>query len=463
MNHSQAKEMRKLKGYLRSRSDNAIPFLVKFWVCASSFPLAASMDDRYPIAIALPLAAFVIVLGPWFHKWMNLNLTLSNIRKEHRDDWLLEDFSNAKSLLFDCVRIGDEWLFGWGMKRLVKIADITSLRYAPGAVSAISNRVTATLASKDSEIVLFRFYAKEPFEDELGALISYILKINPSVEVDSSLLEMDTGAFYKLFAKKLSNRSFRGTWGTCSWAIDGKGLLTVRTGTGAPCHGKSPWEDFAPTITSARFEQAVLLPRDCNGLFAGCSSLVELDCEFWNTSQVKSMKRMFSGCASLKSINGAETWDTSQVEDMTCAFDGCSSLETIFVKDWDTSSVRDMTGLFWGCSSLRYLGLKKWDTAQVEDMRDMFIGCESLVTLPVSEWDTSLTRNVDSMFKDCRSLEELDLSHWRTDKMETPRNMFEGCTRLGTLTVSQGIAGLIQGNNQVFGENKHINVCVVEP
>lgn len=461
MNRHQSNELKKLKDYIRKPPGAELISMVKFNICLFSFPLAACLGDDYPIVAVVPFALLFSMLGLWFSKWVILSNQLYVARIEHRLDWLIEDFSNAQPLLSYTLNVGDEWLFGRGIKRLVEISDITALRYAPKDIWFKSDKLIATLASEEEEIVLASFTIDKLRENELGSLVFYISKVNPTVKVDEALLGMGTPAFDNPLDKKLSKRSIRGTWGTCLWAIDGEGFLTVRKGEGEPCNGKSPWEDFSPIITRARFERAVVLPQDCSGLLAGCSSLVELDCEFWDMSRVVNMKRMFCGCSSLEEVHGAN-WNTSQVEDMTCAFDGCSALRMLASTNWDTSSVRDMTGLFWGCSSLRFLGVKEWDTSRVEDMRNMFIGCESLVTLPLSKWDTSRTKSVNSMFMDCKSLEELDLSHWKTDKMEDLRHMFEGCTKLDVLTVSQDMANLMQGDRRVFGICQQANVRIAE-
>ena len=58
-------------------------------------------------------------------------------------------------------------------------------------------------------------------------------------------------------------------------------------------------------------------------MFAGCSSLKELNLSNFNTNNVTNMKCMFSRCSSLKELN-LSNFNTNNVTDMYKMFDGCS-------------------------------------------------------------------------------------------------------------------------------------------
>ena len=60
---------------------------------------------------------------------------------------------------------------------------------------------------------------------------------------------------------------------------------------------------------------------------------------------------------------------------MSYIFAGCSSLEELNVNNFNTNNVTDMNAMFWGCSSLKELNLNNFNTDNVTDMRCMFSGC----------------------------------------------------------------------------------------
>ena len=69
-----------------------------------------------------------------------------------------------------------------------------------------------------------------------------------------------------------------------------------------------------------------------------------LDLSMMNTSNVKNMKEMFSGCKKLKEVKLPK--DTSKVEDMSYMFFDCESIESLDLSNMNTSSVIDMNNMF---------------------------------------------------------------------------------------------------------------------
>ena len=59
--------------------------------------------------------------------------------------------------------------------------------------------------------------------------------------------------------------------------------------------------------------------------------LQSINLSSFNTTNVKNMSLMFSGCSSLQSIN-LSSFNTTNVEYMSFMFDGCSSLKKENVK-----------------------------------------------------------------------------------------------------------------------------------
>ena len=79
-------------------------------------------------------------------------------------------------------------------------------------------------------------------------------------------------------------------------------------------------------------------------MFAGCEDLIKIVIPF-NTSNVRNMSGLFSGCSSLKTID-LSSFDTSNVEDMSYMFRQCESLRSLDLSNFDTSSVYDMSYMF---------------------------------------------------------------------------------------------------------------------
>ena len=120
-----------------------------------------------------------------------------------------------------------------------------------------------------------------------------------------------------------------------------------------------------------------MLPEDASYLFADYdeskfAELTAMDLSGFNTSKVRDMSEMFSGCSALKSLD-LSGFNTSRVEDMSDMFWECRALKSItFGKGFDTSRVEDMSFMFYSCPSLVSLDLSGFDTSRVKSMQEMF-------------------------------------------------------------------------------------------
>ena len=180
-------------------------------------------------------------------------------------------------------------------------------------------------------------------------------------------------------------------------------------------------------------------------MFSYCYSLTSLDCSGWNTSNVTDMSSMFEDCFSLTSLD-CFGWNTSNVttmkqmfyceKDLAKDFNFKISLEALDLSDFDTQNVTDMSSMFWGCESLKSLDLSGWDTSKVTDMAGMFHGCSSLTLLDLSGWKMLNLKKINYMFANCGSLTTLDLSGWDTSNVAKMVNMFENCSSLTSLDIS---------------------------
>lgn len=133
------------------------------------------------------------------------------------------------------------------------------------------------------------------------------------------------------------------------------------------------------------FDQGVILPADCTGLFSASSMLKSIDITNVDASEVTSMWGMFSSC---------------------------DRLETLNLTGIDTSNVTNMKEMFSGCAALTELDLSGLNTTNVNDMEAMFSNCTSLTELDLSGLNTSHVMNIQRIFENCSSLSHLDLSSW---------------------------------------------------
>ena len=170
----------------------------------------------------------------------------------------------------------------------------------------------------------------------------------------------------------------------------------------------------------------------------------------WNaavidTSNVTNMYNMFSGCASLQSID-VSNWNTSNVTSMLDMFENCTSLQSIDVSNWNTSNVTNMNYMFSGCTSLQSIDVSNWNTSNVTNMGSMFMSCRQLQSIYASNWNTSNVTNMNYMFSGCTSLQSIDVSNWNTSNVTNINYMFIDCKNLTTLIGGRTIDEVISNN-----------------
>jgi predicted ribosomally synthesized peptide with SipW-like signal peptide len=192
-----------------------------------------------------------------------------------------------------------------------------------------------------------------------------------------------------------------------------------------------------------------------NYMFSKCSALAEIDVSKWDVSNVTTMYYMFERCSSLVELAVSE-WNVQKVWRMEYTFFQCSALtsDKFDVSKWDVSAVSSFGGMFSGCASLTTLDLSKWQTVSATKMWEMFHGCKSLTTLEISNFNVSGVASVANMFNGCASLAKIDLSYWNTANFNDTKNMFAYCRKLTTIYVGQGwnLSGVTVNDN---GKSQH--------
>ena len=174
--------------------------------------------------------------------------------------------------------------------------------------------------------------------------------------------------------------------------------------------GGTLWEEWKNEIGISRdkiksirvVSGTVYLPENSSEMFWNLNELTSLDLTNFNTSNVKLMAGIFSGCEKLDALD---------------------------FSTFDTSNVTDMCSMFFDCGNLTSLDLSAFDTSNVTNMNSMFSDCGNLTSLDLSAFDTSNVTNMDYMFYGCRELTQLDLSSFNTTKLSNA-NLFDYYTYL---------------------------------
>ena len=179
-------------------------------------------------------------------------------------------------------------------------------------------------------------------------------------------------------------------WGNAPYEFDDTtGVLTV--GGGIIDNKTQPWEQDvkASDIKKIVFTSEVVVDSTAESLFSELYNLVNIDgLNYINTSGVKNMASMFSGCNSLQSLD-LSSFDTSNVMSMAGMFENCSSLQSLNLSSFNTSSVEQMEFMFFLCVNLNNVDLSSFNTSKVRTFSFMFSSCNSLQNLNLSSFDTS--------------------------------------------------------------------------
>ena len=114
-----------------------------------------------------------------------------------------------------------------------------------------------------------------------------------------------------------------------------------------------------------------------------------------NTSSVTTMNAMLDGTSSLTSVN-LSSLDTSLVNDMNNMFRNSSA--TLIDISFNTSNVLTMKYMFSGAAGVKVLDLSSFNVSKVTDMEYMLSYCPSLKVLDLSNWDILPSTSCNNIF-----------------------------------------------------------------
>lgn len=182
---------------------------------------------------------------------------------------------------------------------------------------------------------------------------------------------------------------------------------------------------FDPSFAGAR-------PVSTRCWFAGLPNLKEIQgLHYLNTSNVKNMARMFSGCSSLAALD-VTNFNTKNVTNMSFMFCECKKLKALDLKSFKTQNVTDFSHMFETCSSLNQIDVRNFVTKNVEDMSYMFAGCSKVQSIDLSTFDMTNVYDSANLFNSCSNLLAVTLPSTVTS---VSNEAFTLCSKLTTLTV----------------------------
>lgn len=146
---------------------------------------------------------------------------------------------------------------------------------------------------------------------------------------------------------------------------------------------------------------------------------------FKQVTNITSTYGWFYGMKNLTSITGLENLNTSNVKDMVWMFSGCKKLTSLNLASFKTDNVEEMSGMFLDCEKLTSINLSSFKTGMVRVFSDMFYGCKSLSTLDISTFNTDKAWTMEGMFAKCSSLKTLYVPANSWDMERVKRNYSE--------------------------------------
>jgi len=146
--------------------------------------------------------------------------------------------------------------------------------------------------------------------------------------------------------------------------------------------------------------------KDMSYMFNRCKNITEIhNLKSFQTSNVKSMCGLFNGCQKLQTVT--INFYTQNVEDMSIMFQDC---KTLGIKGKmkntfnDTSKLKDMSGMFSGCTQLKDVATGITSTVNVTNMTGLFKNCSGLEVMPdLSKWSMMKVEKYKGMFYGCKN------------------------------------------------------------
>lgn len=155
-----------------------------------------------------------------------------------------------------------------------------------------------------------------------------------------------------------------------------------------------------------------------NSVFMNCESLkdetIQEVMNLLDTSNATDMSYMFSGCKSMSSV--ICRFDTSKVKTMKRMFAYCDNItsDSPAMQLCDTSSLEDISGMYYEAGAngnCAAINLSYFNTSKLTSVEECFYGCK-VDRINVHGWDLSSITNHEDVFKDCKAVNYEDVCIW---------------------------------------------------
>jgi len=238
-------------------------------------------------------------------------------------------------------------------------------------------------------------------------------------------------------------------------AFDASGSEVKTDGCYIPLYLTRATGDFYDCTIYAPVDK-IYANQDSSYLFNSLKNCKSIDLVSFDTSNVTSMRGMFSGLEVLENLD-ISSFDGSNVEDIAYMFASLRNIKNVilpaqnfapkaknasylfnyfnsnntlvswdFLENLDTSAVTDMSHMFeWAASEmmLDFTKYPKFSTANVTNMQGMFQYTQGLKQVNLSSFNTSKVTDMSKMFSQC-GLEVIDLRNFDTSSVLTMNSMF---------------------------------------
>ena len=178
----------------------------------------------------------------------------------------------------------------------------------------------------------------------------------------------------------------------------------------------------------------------------------------FSTYTPTSLHSFFYYLTKLETITGLEYLNTAKVTNMRKMFSGCSSLTSLDVTHFNTAKVTDMSYMFANCVALTSLYLTNFNTAKVTNMERMFSFCKVLTTIYASsKFVTTQVSNSRSMFYNCKKLkgEEECTNDKATDKTYAKIEGGYFSRAIPRVKYADGTLTFFLASKETLGENEY--------
>ena len=155
--------------------------------------------------------------------------------------------------------------------------------------------------------------------------------------------------------------------------------------------------------------------KSCKNMFFKCDNITEIDCSFFDCSEVSSCENMFSSCTYLKKINFGKL-NFSLSKSFQEMFFDCENLIELDTSNFNTKNSLSFESMFNGCIQLKKLDVKNFDSSKCENMICMFKNCQNITEIDILKWDMSKLKKVfnkspiSELFFGCKKLKTIKMS-----------------------------------------------------